>query len=210
MPSLERGSDGSLSVLSVHAPRVRQRRQGAKRASLRSGQASRHHPLLFCLDSPAERVALSSPNAERGPEPLAQNAKNGGERLGGAMEFTLSGAAREARVSKSTISAAIKDGRLSAVRQEDGSFRIDAAELSRAFSIRTAGTVAERPPNADETAVLRERVAGLEARLAEARETIADLRKSRDDIVAAFPRQIPPPDKPAPVTEPARRRWRLW
>ncbi len=54
------------------------------------------------------------------------------------MKFTLSQAAKEAGVSKSTVSKAVSNGRLSAVRLDDGSFQIEAVELFRVFPARTA------------------------------------------------------------------------
>lgn len=48
-------------------------------------------------------------------------------------ELTLSQAAKLTRKSKSTLNRAIKSGRLSAVRNEDGTFSIDPSELMRVF-----------------------------------------------------------------------------
>jgi excisionase family DNA binding protein len=47
------------------------------------------------------------------------------------MDFTLGEAARQCRVAKGTISKAIKTGKLSATRREDGSWKIDTVELAR-------------------------------------------------------------------------------
>ena len=47
------------------------------------------------------------------------------------MDFTLGEAARQCGVAKGTISKAIKTGKLSATRREDGSWKIDNAELAR-------------------------------------------------------------------------------
>ena len=49
------------------------------------------------------------------------------------MSYTLREAAAEAGCSRSTIHRAIKSGRLSARRGEDGSYAIDPAELARVF-----------------------------------------------------------------------------
>ena len=43
--------------------------------------------------------------------------------------FTLGEAAKQAGISKPTLSKAIKEGRLSAEKQPDGSYRIQPAEL---------------------------------------------------------------------------------
>src|SRR5690349_4755331 len=49
------------------------------------------------------------------------------------MEYSLAQAAKVAGVGKTTIHTAIKRGRLSARREDDGSYRIDAAELARIY-----------------------------------------------------------------------------
>ena len=49
------------------------------------------------------------------------------------MIFTLRTAAQHTGTSKSTILRAIKSGRLSAARLEDGTYEIDAAELERVY-----------------------------------------------------------------------------
>ena len=53
------------------------------------------------------------------------------------MALSLSQAAKAAGKSKSTINRAIKSGKLSATRHDDGSYTIDGSELSRAFQIGT-------------------------------------------------------------------------
>lgn len=120
------------------------------------------------------------------------------------MNFTLSGAAKEAGVSKSTLSKALNTGRLSGERLEDGSFRIDAAELFRVFPKSTiekgddpfAVTVRERVKAAGELplpelVLLQFKVQMLEEQLGRERdlrnqeretsqETVLDLRKRLD------------------------------
>jgi excisionase family DNA binding protein len=49
------------------------------------------------------------------------------------MGYSLGEAAKEIGVSKPTVQRAIKSGRLSATRHDDGSYDIDPAELRRAF-----------------------------------------------------------------------------
>jgi hypothetical protein len=53
------------------------------------------------------------------------------------VNFTLNQAAKETGRSKSTIHNAIKDGKLSAHRRDDGVFEIDASELHRVFPQNT-------------------------------------------------------------------------
>jgi hypothetical protein len=64
------------------------------------------------------------------------------------VNFTLNQAAKETGRSKSTIHNAIKDGKLSAHRRDDGVFEIDASELHRVFPQNTkvveTGTDTER------------------------------------------------------------------
>lgn len=120
------------------------------------------------------------------------------------MHFTLSRAAKEAGVSKSTLSKALGSGRLSGERLEDGSFHIDAAELFRVFPKRTAEANGEpvvvtvREPleqaserSSSEVDVLQLKVQMLEDQLARERElrdqerettqeTVLDLRKRLD------------------------------
>ena len=64
------------------------------------------------------------------------------------MELTLNQAAKEVGKAKSTLSKAIKSGKLSAALQEDGSYRIDASELFRVFppSIMTIPAFPEGNP----------------------------------------------------------------
>ena len=49
------------------------------------------------------------------------------------MKYTLNKAAKLSGRAKSTISNAIKDGRLSAAKNKSGGYEIDGAELSRVF-----------------------------------------------------------------------------
>src|SRR3954451_12203495 len=51
---------------------------------------------------------------------------------------TLGEAARLTRLNKSTLSRAVKAGRLSATRRDDGSFFVDGSELERVFPIGAA------------------------------------------------------------------------
>ena len=116
----------------------------------------------------------------------------------GAMaSLSLRDAAEQAGTSKSTIWRAIKAGRLSATRTDDGGFAIDPAELFRAFaperpSERVAGQDAtpltpdaERPAThgtgggIDELAV---KLAAAEAELAGLKALLAEVRSSRDEL----------------------------
>ena len=51
------------------------------------------------------------------------------------MQVTLGQAAKQLGIGKATLSRYIKQGKLSAQKQEDGSYRIDVSELDRVRSI---------------------------------------------------------------------------
>jgi excisionase family DNA binding protein len=110
--------------------------------------------------------------------------------------FTLGEAARQARVSKPTLSKAISSGRLSAEKQPDGSYRIQPAELFRAYPPDWRGNrfdrndVDERETGSDgrlaggEVVLLRERLTLLteerERERAQLTDQIQDLRRRLD------------------------------
>ncbi|WMS45378.1 hypothetical protein RDV64_23790 (plasmid) [Acuticoccus sp. MNP-M23] len=71
-------------------------------------------------------------------------------------KLTLGLAAREAGISKPTLSKAIKDGRLSAERQDDGSYAIDPSELARYLeAFRPKGGSVGQRPSPDESGALQ-------------------------------------------------------
>jgi hypothetical protein len=94
-------------------------------------------------------------------------------------ELSLSQAAKLAGKSKSTINRAIKTGKLSAARHDDGSYSIDPAELARAFDIEPLWG-AKRSDAEPDGPRLIERIAALEAMLSREREISADLQEDRD------------------------------
>lgn len=103
------------------------------------------------------------------------------------MKLTLGEASKETAVSKGTLSKAIKSGKISAHRNENGSFAIDPAELFRVFPKQVETPQAEQSETPMEThgnALEAVRLQGeLEAAQREAiilRDTIADLRTDRD------------------------------
>jgi vacuolar-type H+-ATPase subunit H len=117
------------------------------------------------------------------------------------MRLTLTQAASEAGISKGTVSKALKAGRLSGERQEDGTFQIEPVELFRVFPRKPqelrAGTgrkpletASERLETglaaAVELAELRVKVEMLEVQLTRAdreRETILEReRATADDL----------------------------
>lgn len=128
-------------------------------------------------------------------------------------DLSLSQAARLTGRSKSTIGRAIKSGRLSATRNQDGTFGINPAELLRAFPRNEPEPSPSRPADGPgdgegtggELAELRARLAVAEAvaeergRALEAAErNLADLR-----------RMLPAPAAPE-AASPSRPWWRFW
>lgn len=91
--------------------------------------------------------------------------------------FTLGQAAKLAGVGKTTLTRAIKNGRLSADRRDDGSYRIDASELARVYAVKP-----ETPETGGETdhvvhRATPERDPDVTARLAAAEAEIRGLRE---------------------------------
>lgn len=109
--------------------------------------------------------------------------------------LTLGQAARLAGVGKSTLTRAIKAGRLSAQRRHDGSYEIDVAELNRVYPVTpatgaTPGNVAHHatatrdgggtPDTPADTAALRAQIDGLREMLRRADQRADELRHERD------------------------------
>ena len=99
--------------------------------------------------------------------------------------FTLGAAARHLNISKGTLSRAVKDGKLSAQRLDNGSLAIDPSELQRysdAHANRSSNALEERSTTPDgDTIELRARLELAEQRLADLRELVHDLKIERDD-----------------------------
>ena len=100
------------------------------------------------------------------------------------MSYTLVVAAKATGKSKAAISRAIKLHRISATKQEDGSFQIDPAELHRIYPpVQVEQATQQLPVNTDVTAEIRELRAKLEAaaeRIADKDGVIDDLRQRLD------------------------------
>jgi excisionase family DNA binding protein len=106
------------------------------------------------------------------------------------MHVTLGEASRQSGLSKSTISRAIRDGKLSAIRSADtGSYRIEQSELQRyldavAVTRATAETVAmthtATPSETAATAALEAEIAGLREVGTLLRAELADVKTDRD------------------------------
>ena len=103
------------------------------------------------------------------------------------MAYTLGEAARATGKSKATISKAIKSGRISAQKDETGTFRIDPSELHRVYLPTVSSEHNETQVNTHEKrdidGTIRELQARLEAaheRLSDKESVIVDLREDRD------------------------------
>jgi excisionase family DNA binding protein len=103
------------------------------------------------------------------------------------MSYSVGEAAKATGVSKSTLSRAIKSGRISASRRTDGSYSIDPSELHRVYapiSSASPATVAplqnDAPRNPHETPVLEAQLDAARELLKDRDDTIADLRRRLD------------------------------
>ena len=103
------------------------------------------------------------------------------------MVYTLGEAAKVTGKSKSTISKAIKSGRISAQKGDTGAFEIDPSELHRVYPTTVEGEQAKSPKspevNSNDDGLIRELQARLEAtqeRLIDKETIISDLREDRD------------------------------
>lgn len=135
------------------------------------------------------------------------------------MGLTLRQAADLCGASRSTIHRALKNGKLSGGRLEDGTWDIDPSELARVFPWDTSEPAQRDNPGqskegaSQREAVLVVKVEMLEHQLERERDTIADLRKRLDraeDRVLALTSQALPPvpvTPPAPEPTPTRHRW---
>ena len=120
------------------------------------------------------------------------------------MSYTLGTAAKATGLSKPTIHRAIRSGRISATRLDDGSYRIDPAELHRVFPpvssvpVTTGGTengvrqsetpfVTAVPPVTDDSAV---QAARLEAELAGVRELLRVREEQIETLTQAHRDQV--------------------
>ena len=97
------------------------------------------------------------------------------------MAYSIGEAAKAVGVSKSTLSRAVKNGRISATKLEDGSYSIDPAELHRVYPPVASATVASAKNDAIRNPDENSNATGvLEAQLARAHELISELREERN------------------------------
>lgn len=114
-------------------------------------------------------------------------------------------AAKATGKSKSTIHRAVKNGKISALRNDNGAYHIDAAELARVFPLTAIGTPKKdaTAPGAEpmqyDLAILEIKVVMLEAQLGRERDTVDDLGKRLDraeDRAHALPHRSTEPPRP--------------
>lgn len=99
--------------------------------------------------------------------------------------ITLNEAAKQSGRAKSTISKALKSGKLSYVSRdrETGAYEIDPAELSRVFPPKQETEKSyqkETPRNPTENSILQVKLDVADQRYEEAQKIIEDLRSDRD------------------------------
>lgn len=138
------------------------------------------------------------------------------------MIYSAGQAAKAAGVSTATITRAIKRGRISAAKDDAGSWRIDPAELHRVFppvaaqddtedSLKGDATLLQDGDLRREVAVLEERLRSAEALRVMADELRAAAEQDRDSWRAQAERltkALPAPTAEPP--QPKRRRWWRW
>jgi hypothetical protein len=143
--------------------------------------------------------------------------------------YTLGEAARASGKSKPTIAKAIRTGRISAVKAEDGSYQIDESELHRVYPMvgQPNGKIL-RSLTPEDTGItggnpIASELEKWKAVAAEREETIRDLRHRLDqadidrrqalDRLAAAQERITAlltDQRPAPPPTPVRRSWWPW
>lgn len=102
------------------------------------------------------------------------------------MKLSLSQAAKESGISKPTLSRWIAKGKVSAERQQDGSYLIDASELDRIKDLTSNGNGSGNPQmkqyeTPQESSALRREIELLRERLGDKDEVINDLRRRLDE-----------------------------
>jgi FtsZ-binding cell division protein ZapB len=93
--------------------------------------------------------------------------------------LTLGEAAKASTVTKSAISKAIKNGRISAHKDEKGYYQIDPAELFRVFPVDTGNSQATVESVQKETGM---ETSGLQSTVEHLRELLDEIKNERDDL----------------------------
>lgn len=109
-------------------------------------------------------------------------------------EMTMTEAAKWAGTSRTTVFKAIKSGKISARKNEDGEYRIDPAELERVFKPASTDNVtlngnSEREDIGGEIAGLRAENALLREMANKTERQVEDLRGERDRLLGVIESQ---------------------
>jgi excisionase family DNA binding protein len=96
------------------------------------------------------------------------------------MHYTLGEAAKRTGLSKPTIQRAIKSGKLSALRNDDGSYSIDPAEVERVYGPLPVTGNSDSNETQNVTAVSSNETGGLESEVQHLRERLSSLGYERD------------------------------
>lgn len=111
------------------------------------------------------------------------------------MKFGLQSAADEVGVTKTTIWRDVKRGKISAIKNDDGEWEIDAAELFRRYPKETTSNETEQSVTNKkqataraeaEVSLLRDALQQRDNELVTARETVNDLRKRLDQADSRY------------------------
>jgi excisionase family DNA binding protein len=137
------------------------------------------------------------------------------------MSYTLAEAAQATGLNRSTILRAIKNGRISGVRDELGAWSVEPVELHRVFPPAQAepqGVPRGVQQVAQPDLELRIRAELAEARLGDLRHALEDMRRARDDAIEerncwrgqAERLTLPAPEDRSQAATPPPRRWWPW
>jgi len=119
------------------------------------------------------------------------------------MPYSLQQAATATGLNKSTILRAIKAGKISAVRDEQGQWQVEPAELHRVYPVadaaeRTGAMPRDATGDAAVLAMAHQRAALAEERLAELKTLLADMQRDRDAWRDQAQRLVLPKPEPEP------------
>lgn len=127
--------------------------------------------------------------------------------------LSLREAAELAGTSKSSILRAVKTGRLSATRNDQGEFKVDPAEVARAYDRSRASHRGRRPGDANHPASVDQgdagQVAALAAEIKVLRELIARLDQRERDLQAERDKWAAQAERLA-LAPPRARAWWRW
>ena len=96
------------------------------------------------------------------------------------MGYTLGEAAKACRMSKATLSKAVKSGKISATKNADGSFSIEAVELHRVYPITVASDQYETPKSTQVNTEISNEMLVLQMKLEAAHQRISDLETDKE------------------------------